>query len=204
MFNRSKPADSTSTEQGSQSGGERRTPPANPTIARPPRPDIPGFSNPAPATAATETKADVPPSEPEGSKLIVGKDIHLKGEITSCDVLVVEGKVEASMNSRYIGIADSGVFEGDCEIDRADISGQFDGNLTVRERLIVRASGRVTGTIRYGEIQIEAGGVIAGDVQVTGTPKPVAKPAETPTVTVASPAPESSDDNPSAASSAAE
>jgi cytoskeletal protein CcmA (bactofilin family) len=176
MFNRSKESESATPAQTGQAGRSRPAPPPNPTIAKPARPDIPGFSNPAPQAA--EQKPEAVPTEPQGSKLIVGKDIHLRGEITSCDVLVVEGKVEASMNSRYIGIADSGVFEGDCEIDTADISGRFDGNLTVRERLIVRENGRVTGTIRYGEIQIEAGGVIAGDVQVTGTPKPVAKPAD--------------------------
>jgi cytoskeletal protein CcmA (bactofilin family) len=193
MFNRSKPSDSATPDQAGQTSRSRPTPPPNPTIAKPVRPDIPGFSNPAPPAA--EKKAETMQTEPQGSKLIVGKDIHLKGEITSCDVLVVEGKVEASMNSRYIAIADTGVFEGDCEIDTADISGRFDGNLTVRERLIVRASGRVTGTIRYGEIQIEAGGVIAGDVQVTGKPKPVAKPAEQVATPAPAPAPQSSGDS---------
>src|SRR6266566_3322304 len=45
------------------------------------------------------------------SKLIVGPDIKLKGaEITDCDTLVVEGRVEASMDSRVIQIAEHGVF----------------------------------------------------------------------------------------------
>lgn len=203
MFNRSKPSDSATPEQGSPAARQRPAPPPSPTIAKPVRPDIPGFSSPV-AQAAERTNESVQ-TEPEGSKLIVGKDIHLRGEITSCDVLVVEGKVEASMNSRYIAIADTGVFEGDCEIDTADISGRFDGNLTVRERLIVRETGRVTGTIRYGEIQIEAGGVIAGDVQVTGTPKPVAKPAEPTEAPAAATVSPSSDDKPMPkASSAAE
>ena len=34
-------------------------------------------------------------SENEGKKLIVGRDIILSGRITSCDKLVVEGRVEA-------------------------------------------------------------------------------------------------------------
>src|SRR6266446_6221182 len=43
------------------------------------------------------------------SKLIVGPDIKLKGaEITDCDTLVVEGRVEASMDSRVIQIAEHG------------------------------------------------------------------------------------------------
>ena len=103
----------------------------------------------------------------ESKKLIVGRDISLSGTIASCDVLVVEGAVEATLkDSQAIEIADTGQFNGEVEIDRADISGRFDGAITVRGRLTVRSTGKVVGTIRYGEIEIEAGGVISGDVQM--------------------------------------
>lgn len=159
MFNRNK-APEGAGEAASPSAGPGRGIPGEPPIAKPQRPDIPGFQRMPDSTPKKSA------GEPEGSKLIVGRDIHLKGEITSCDVLVVEGKVEASMNSRHLGIADSGVFQGDCEIDSADISGRFDGNLVARKRLVIRSTGQVSGTIRYGEIEIEAGGTISGDVQM--------------------------------------
>jgi len=100
-----------------------------------------------------------------GSKLIVGPDIKLKGaEITDCDTLVVEGTVEASMDSRVIQIAEHGVFKGTVSIDIAEIHGHFEGELTARDQLIVHATGRVSGKIRYGKIQIEEGGEICGDM----------------------------------------
>lgn len=102
----------------------------------------------------------------EGSKLIVGKDIQLKGEITACDTLVVEGRVEASMDSRMIQVAESGLFSGEAGVDTAEIAGRFEGKLTARERLIVRSTGKVTGNVRYGRIEIEDGGEIAGDIMV--------------------------------------
>lgn len=97
------------------------------------------------------------------SRLHVGKDIHLKGEITACDRLIVEGKVEASMNSTEIEITESGIFIGEAVIDRADISGIFDGKLNVRSHLIIRKGGRVTGDIQYENIEIEPGGEISGN-----------------------------------------
>lgn len=105
-------------------------------------------------------------SEPgTGSKLIVGPDIKLKGaEITDCDTLVVEGTVEASMDSRVVQIAEHGVFNGTVSIDIAEIHGRFDGELTAREQLIIHATGRVSGKIRYGKIKIEEGAEITGDV----------------------------------------
>jgi cytoskeletal protein CcmA (bactofilin family) len=107
-----------------------------------------------------------PPQEEkkQGSRLHVGADIHLKGEITACDRLIVEGKVEASMDSKEIEISKSGVFIGTVDIDTADISGQFEGTMKARTRLVVRKSGRVSGNISYGEIEIEPGGEIGGSL----------------------------------------
>ncbi len=101
----------------------------------------------------------------EGSKLIVGPNIKLKGaEITDCEILVVEGRVEASMNSRDIRIAEGGVFSGKAEIDVAEVRGTFEGELTARKRLVVYATGRVNGTIRYGALMVEEGGIITGNM----------------------------------------
>jgi cytoskeletal protein CcmA (bactofilin family) len=100
-----------------------------------------------------------------GSKLIVGPDIKLKGvEITDCDTLVVEGRVEASMDSRVIQIAEHGVYSGTVGIDVAEIHGRFEGELTARKQLIIHATGRVSGTIRYGKLTIEDGGEISGTI----------------------------------------
>ena len=105
-------------------------------------------------------------SEAEVRKLIVGREITLSGEIKSCDQLIVEGSVEANLqNSREMDIAESGLFKGSASIEEAEVRGRFEGNLTVRKRLLIRASGRVSGTIRYGQIEIECGGQIFGDIQ---------------------------------------
>lgn len=118
--------------------------------------------------ASTPVAAAQSTSTPEGgSKLIVGPNIKLKGvEITDCDTLVVEGRVEATMDSRVIQIAEKGAFKGSAEIDIAEIHGEFDGELTVREKLVIYATGKVSGKIRYGKVVIEEGGQLSGDVQV--------------------------------------
>lgn len=115
--------------------------------------------------------ANAPSSTNEvGSKLIVGPNIKLKGvEITDCDTLVVEGRVEATMDSRVIQIAECGAFKGSAEIDIAEIHGEFDGEITVRQKLVIYATGKVSGKIRYGKLVIEEGGQLAGDVQVGTT-----------------------------------
>jgi len=116
--------------------------------------------------------------EADTRKLIVGREISLSGEITACDRLVVEGSVEANLaNCKDIDIAETGLFKGSASIDDAEVRGRFEGTLNVRRRLLIRASGKVIGTVRYGQIEIECGGQISGDIQA----QPIAEAGETPT-----------------------
>jgi cytoskeletal protein CcmA (bactofilin family) len=120
-------------------------------------------ANPASINSKTATSTPAPAS---GSKLTVGPNIKLKGvEITDCDTLLVEGLVEATMDSRLMEIAEPGAFKGSAQIDVAEIRGQFEGELTVRQKLTIYATGRVSGKIRYGKLVVEEGGQISGDVQ---------------------------------------
>jgi cytoskeletal protein CcmA (bactofilin family) len=137
------------------------------------RPAIPVTSAPSTAPAEARAAEPVPPvpapdaTAPGGSKLTVGPNIKLKGvEITDCDTLVVEGTVEATMNSRVIHIAQQGAFHGAAEIDIAEVHGNFTGTLTVRQKLVIHSTGKVSGKIRYGHIVIEEGGQLAGEIEV--------------------------------------
>ncbi|MBM3510198.1 MAG: polymer-forming cytoskeletal protein [Alphaproteobacteria bacterium] len=106
---------------------------------------------------------------PDSKKLTVGRDIHLNGEISSCDRLVVEGRVDATLSQgKYIEIAKSGIFKGAADVDEADVNGTFEGKLKVRNRLVIHAAGRVIGEIEYGEVEIERGGEIGGSVKKIG------------------------------------
>ena len=123
-------------------------------------------SDPAHAEENRKAARGATSGESQGSQLIVGPNIKLKGvEITDCDTLVVEGHVEATMDSRAIQIAQNGTFSGTAGIDVADIRGGFTGELTVRKCLTIHATGKVSGKIRYGTVVIEDGGEIGGDVK---------------------------------------
>lgn len=116
--------------------------------------------------AAAPQPAAAPATKEGESKLTVGPNIKLKGvEITDCDTLVVEGSVEATMDSRVIQISERGAFKGSAEIDVAEIRGVFDGNLTARQKLVIYSTGKVTGKVRYGKVVIEEGGQLSGEIE---------------------------------------
>ena len=86
-------------------------------------------------------------------------------EISDCDVLIVEGQVEATVNSKAMQIAKPGTLKGVVVIDVAEIDGEFSGELTAHTKLVVRSTGRVSGKIRYGRLIVADGGELSGDVQ---------------------------------------
>ncbi|RMW96151.1 polymer-forming cytoskeletal protein [Allofranklinella schreckenbergeri] len=161
-------------------GGGKRTETKPETTAAPAAPEAAPVAVPAAAPRAPNlfaaggaaSFASASPAADGGkeeakqqSKLTVGPNIKLKGvEITDCDVLSIDGVVEATLESKLIQISEQGSFNGTANIDVAEIRGSFDGELTVREKLTVFATGKVTGKIRYGKLVVEEGASISGEI----------------------------------------
>jgi len=152
-----------------ESGGPRmyRADSAMAPVPRAPVKDAPRRAPDVTATADHRPELrPLAPADSESRKLVVGRDIALKGEIRSCNRLVVEGRVEAALSdSRSIEVSATGVFKGKAQIESADISGRFEGDLVVTQKLIIHSTGRVHGKIRYGEIEIARGGTISGEIE---------------------------------------
>ena len=164
-------------ETDAATGGFRR--PVSDASKPTPQPDLArrkaelpaGSAGVTPASGAAEPMAGAPAPHADtdrfGKRLIVGEGIRLSGEISSCHRLVVQGEVEVTLNDTLaLEITEGGRFTGGCEVEEADISGVYEGDLTVRRHLCVRGTGKLTGTIRYAQLELERGGQIAGNVSV--------------------------------------
>lgn len=104
----------------------------------------------------------------DARKMFVGREIQIAGDITCCDQLLLEGTAEVKLReSRHLEVTESGVFKGLAEVDDADIAGRFEGELIVHGRLRVRGTGSIEGRIQYGELEVESGGRMVGDIQVS-------------------------------------
>jgi len=124
-------------------------------------------ANAAPAIPEPAPAARAEARDERQAKLVVGPQIKIKGvEISDCDTLVVEGRIEATLDSRVLEITEHGVFQGTIAVDNAEIHGRFDGELTVRKQLIIHGTGKVSGKIRYAKIKVEEGAELAGEISV--------------------------------------
>ncbi len=134
------------------------------------RPAQPVNPIPAPAAGPTPKQTDATEAKLDSrkeAKLVVGPDIKMKGvEISDCDTLVVQGRMEATLDSRVLEITEHGVFQGTIAVDQAEIHGRFEGDLTVRKQLVIHGTGKASGKIRYARIKVEEGAELAGEISM--------------------------------------
>ena len=137
--------------------------PSQPTSTAP----VSGSSTAANTTANSTLPGVTTVADRKEAKLVVGPDIKLKGvEISDCDTLIVEGRVEATLDSRVLEITPNGVFQGTIAVDNAEVHGRFEGELTVRKQLVIYGAGKVSGKIRYVKIKVEEGAELSGEISM--------------------------------------
>ena len=158
----------------------RPVPPARPAAPqRPSHPPAPrsgtgtgtgaGASSSSSSTSSSSSSAPAArkPARAESRVLHVGKNIRLKGEIAACDQLVVEGEVEAEVaNASQLEILREGALSGSAEVDSASVSGKYDGKLRVKGLLVVKSGGTISGEVHCGELEVERGGRINGQISL--------------------------------------
>jgi cytoskeletal protein CcmA (bactofilin family) len=100
----------------------------------------------------------------ENSCAFFGEGVTFKGSITAPERIVVHGTVEGDLVARDLLVGPSGTIKGNVKVDQADIQGKVLQNIEARVCLSLRKTGRIEGSAVYGDIEIEKGGVLAGEV----------------------------------------
>ena len=110
-----------------------------------------------------------PSAAPQSDRrtLTVGKGISVQGTVSDCERLVVEGTVESEMlQAAELSVGQTGVFRGEVQVEDAEIAGLFDGTITARGNLIIRATGKVNGVARCKRLSVEDGGQLMGRMEM--------------------------------------
>ena len=109
-------------------------------------------------------------------EVFLGPEIVLSGELKSCGTLVAEGIVDSSrIECRKFILGSTGSCKGEVQAESAVISGRFEGRLIVRSRLLIKSGGQVRGSVQYGQVEIEPGGELQGDMVVHPASKAAAQ-----------------------------
>ncbi len=159
MFSQS--ADEPATDQPPAPIGMRELPP------QPAKPVMPAYATTTPEPVAVEAG---PGPGPEDS--VIAKDDHLEGTFTSRGTVVVMGSVKGRIEAVQVRIEDGAKVDADVIVDEAIIAGEFTGNLTCRDRLEARASGRINGRVETFKLMLHEGASVEGEMHMlTESPK---------------------------------
>jgi len=101
----------------------------------------------------------------EGS-LFIGTGVTLKGDVDVPGAASVDGKFEGTLKAKTLIVGQTGHVSGQISVETAEIRGMVEDHLTVRNRLVLRSSGSLSGTIAYSKIMVEEGGSITGTVEI--------------------------------------
>jgi len=157
MFSQS--ADQPAADESPAPVGMRELPP------QPAKPVMPAYG-----TATPEPAADEGGPGPDDS--IIAVDDHIEGTFTSRGTVVVRGSVKGRIEAVQVRIEDGATVEADVIVDEAIIAGEFNGNLTCRERLEAQPTGRINGKVETHKLMLHEGASVEGEMHMlTESPK---------------------------------
>jgi cytoskeletal protein CcmA (bactofilin family) len=133
--------------KGSNKGGARETEPA----ASQQDFSIGAAATPAPAKSA-----------------IIGPGIHIIGEVTGEDNILIEGKVEGKIDltDNEVTVGNSGRVNADVIAKTVKVAGQVRGDISGKEKVVISQSGNVRGNIIAPRVTLEDGAKFKGSIDM--------------------------------------
>jgi cytoskeletal protein CcmA (bactofilin family) len=141
------------------------------------QPEKDNFAAPVSATAGSAKAA------------VIGPKIHINGDISGDENLVIEGKVDGkiNLNAHQLDIGQGGRVNADITAKVIKIAGEVRGDLSGSEKVVISRTGNVHGNIVAPRMTLEDGAIFKGSIDMD--------PGEPAKVKTASPAKQTIDNS---------
>jgi len=101
------------------------------------------------------------------AETVIGSSIKVKGNFQGQGNIIIEGALEGSLKTdANLFIGDQAKVVANIESKDAIITGEVRGNIKAKNYLAIGSTAKIFGDIQYGEISIERGAVISGQLLV--------------------------------------
>lgn len=107
--------------------------------------------------------------------IFIGAGVEFKGDMTVPGTASIDGKFEGTLKAKSLIVGQSGNVSGQISAETAEVRGTVGDNLTVQNKLTVRSSGSISGSVSYAKIMVEEGGELAGKIEKLPSPIDAAK-----------------------------
>jgi cytoskeletal protein CcmA (bactofilin family) len=120
----------------------------------------------SPKTEATPKVAN--PIATNQNPTVLGRSVVSKGEITASEDLLIEGQFEGTINLKdhCLTVGTSGQVKAEVQARQVVIQGTVNGNISAREKVEIRKTGRVQGDLTAAGVAIEDGAYFKGSIEI--------------------------------------
>lgn len=103
------------------------------------------------------------------AETVIGSSIKVKGNFHGQGNIVIEGTLEGSLKTdANIYIGEKAKVIASVESKDLIINGEVRGNLKIKNYLSIGATAKINGDIQFGELSVEKGAVINGQLSSNG------------------------------------
>ena len=96
---------------------------------------------------------------------VIGPDLFIKGDVRNGDEVVVLGYIEGSLSANHVIVRKGGRIHGAMVATSAEIEGEVQGDILVRQMIRIGATGSVRGEVHYGRLTMETGAELSADMR---------------------------------------
>jgi len=101
------------------------------------------------------------------AETVIGASIRVKGNFQGQGNIIIEGALEGSLKTdANIFIGEQAKVVASIEAKDAIITGEVRGNIKAKNYLAVGATAKIFGDVQYGEISVEKGATINGQLSL--------------------------------------
>lgn len=103
-----------------------------------------------------------------GGSAVIGASIHVDGTLRGEEDLLIEGKVKGTVELRKnsVTIGPTGEVTADVVAHTIFVDGSMDGTLVASERIVIRKSARIKGSIAAPRVSLEDGAQFNGSIDM--------------------------------------
>ena len=98
------------------------------------------------------------------SSLMIGEGVYIVGSIKANDEVTIQGTVEGDIECLTLNVSKNGNIKGKIKSDTLIVEGIVDGDIDINKMINIKSDGTVSGKIYYGNLQINDGGKLIGEI----------------------------------------
>jgi cytoskeletal protein CcmA (bactofilin family) len=142
--------------------------PINPIINQPPKP-APASWEGKPAMSTDSMRPLSATGDRSSARL--GSSLHVKGEISGSEDLLIDGSVEGliQLDERKLTVGATAKVTADIIAREVVVYGTVKGNLRAKDRIEIKKDGSVNGDLTTSRIMIEDGAYFKGSIEIDKT-----------------------------------